>query len=160
MDSELRVRALRFTNFTNMECSTRLWKQDLYAMRAVMARHGALLCAIIEQHDGVVMRPCGAGDSLFCVFLQASDAMAVALAGQRGLAADGYCPAVAATDEDIRRGRGTLNRVRSGKTSALSWLHQSDRDSAACRGQVRAAGSGASALGSGVSRKPIVESMW
>jgi len=55
-----------------------------------MARHDALLTAVFERHAGVVVRPRGEGDSLFCVFVRASDAVAAALAGQRALAAEDW----------------------------------------------------------------------
>jgi class 3 adenylate cyclase len=59
-----------------VEGSTRLWEEHPQAMRAVMARHDALLTAVFAQHDGVVVRPRGEGDSLFVVFMRASDAVA------------------------------------------------------------------------------------
>src|SRR5579883_1213842 len=74
--------------FTDVEGSSRPWEEHPAAMRQAMARHDALLTAIFEQHDGVVVRPRGEGDSLFCVFVRASDAVAAALAGQRALAAE------------------------------------------------------------------------
>ncbi|HLZ68984.1 MAG TPA: adenylate/guanylate cyclase domain-containing protein [Dehalococcoidia bacterium] len=76
--------------FTDVEGSTRLWEAQPQAMRQVMARHDALLTAIFERHDGVVVRPRGEGDSLFCVFVRASAAVAAALAGQRALAAEDW----------------------------------------------------------------------
>jgi predicted ATPase/class 3 adenylate cyclase/DNA-binding CsgD family transcriptional regulator len=74
--------------FTDVEGSTRLWEDHPPAMRQVMARHDALLTEVFEQHDGVVVRPRGEGDSLFCVFVRASDAVAAARAGQHALAAE------------------------------------------------------------------------
>src|SRR5579859_454455 len=71
--------------FTDVEGSTRLWETHPSAMRAVMARHDALLTEAFERHDGVVVRPRGEGDSLFAVFVRASDAVAAALDGQRAL---------------------------------------------------------------------------
>ncbi len=76
--------------FTDVEGSTRLWEAHPATMRAVMARHDALLTACFEQHDGVVVRPRGEGDSLFAVFVRASDAVAAALAGQRAVAAEDW----------------------------------------------------------------------
>jgi class 3 adenylate cyclase len=76
--------------FTDVEGSTRLWEQHPGPMRQVMTRHDALLTAIVEQHDGVVVRPRGEGDSLFAVFVRASEAAAAALAGQRALAAEDW----------------------------------------------------------------------
>ena len=74
--------------FTDVEGSTRLWEAHPQAMRQVMARHDALLTSVFTQHDGVVVRPRGEGDSLFAVFVRASDAVIAALAGQRALAAE------------------------------------------------------------------------
>jgi predicted ATPase/class 3 adenylate cyclase len=76
--------------FTDVEGSTRRWEEHPQAMRAVMARHDALLSGVFEAHDGVVVRPRGEGDSLFTVFVRASDAVAAALAGQRALAAEDW----------------------------------------------------------------------
>src|SRR5579859_2392317 len=76
--------------FTDVEGSTRLWETHSQAMRQVMARHDALLTAVFERHDGVVVRPRGEGDSLFVVFVRASDAVAAALAGQRALLAEDW----------------------------------------------------------------------
>ncbi len=76
--------------FTDVEGSTRLWEEHSTAMRPVMARHDALLTEVFAQYDGVVVRPRGEGDSLFAVFVRASDAVAAALAGQRALAAEDW----------------------------------------------------------------------
>jgi class 3 adenylate cyclase len=70
--------------FTDVEGSSGPWETQPQAMRAAMARHDALLTQVFEQHDGVVVRPRGEGDSLFVVFIRASDAVAAALAGQPG----------------------------------------------------------------------------
>ncbi len=76
--------------FTDVEGSTRLWEEHPQQMRSVMARHDALLTGVFEQHDGVVVRPRGEGDSLFAVFVRATDAVAAALAGQRALLAEDW----------------------------------------------------------------------
>jgi class 3 adenylate cyclase len=76
--------------FTDVEGSTRLWEAHPQSMRQVMARHDALLTAVFEQHDGVVVRPRGEGDSLFVVFVRASDAVAAALDGQRAVQAEDW----------------------------------------------------------------------
>ncbi|HLZ68451.1 MAG TPA: adenylate/guanylate cyclase domain-containing protein, partial [Dehalococcoidia bacterium] len=76
--------------FTDVEGSTRLWEEHPQAMRGVMARHDALLTQVFERHEGIVVRPRGEGDSLFCVFVRASDAVAAALAGQRALLAEDW----------------------------------------------------------------------
>src|SRR5207244_4737006 len=71
--------------FTDVEGSTPLWEQHPAAMRAALLRHDALVEALTEQHDGHVVRGRGEGDSRFCVFARASDAVAAAAAIQRAL---------------------------------------------------------------------------
>jgi hypothetical protein len=51
----------------------------LAALRAVMARHDALLTKVFEQHVGGGVRPRGDGDSVLAVSARASDAVAAAL---------------------------------------------------------------------------------
>lgn len=62
----------------DIEASTRLWEQHPEAMRELLARHDALAAALVEQHDGTLVRRQGEGDSLFAVFARASDAVAAA----------------------------------------------------------------------------------
>ncbi len=50
-----------------------------------MARHDALLGSIVDRHAGVVVRSRGEGDSIFSVFVRASDAIAAACAIQQAL---------------------------------------------------------------------------
>ena len=71
--------------FTDVEGSTRLWQQHPDAMKTVMARHDALLTTEIEQCGGAVVRSRGEGDSIFSVFLRASDAVAAACAIQQAV---------------------------------------------------------------------------
>jgi predicted ATPase/DNA-binding SARP family transcriptional activator len=73
---------------TDVEGSTRLWLQDLEAMRQALARHDALVAAVIQQHHGLLVKQRGEGDSLFAVFARATDAVAAALALQRALAGE------------------------------------------------------------------------
>jgi class 3 adenylate cyclase len=74
--------------FTDVEGSTRLWEEHPDAMRAALARHDAVVESLAEQHHGCVVRPRGEGDSRFCVFARATDAVAAALAVQRALQAE------------------------------------------------------------------------
>ncbi|MCH8349995.1 MAG: adenylate/guanylate cyclase domain-containing protein, partial [Chloroflexi bacterium] len=69
--------------FTDVEGSTRLWQQHPDEMRAVMARHDSLLTSAVEANDGTVVRPRGEGDSIFAVFLRATDAVGAACAAQQ-----------------------------------------------------------------------------
>ena len=71
--------------FTDVEGSTLLWQQYPDEMRAVMARHDSLLTSAVEANDGTVVRPRGEGDSIFAVFLRATDALAAACAAQQRL---------------------------------------------------------------------------
>lgn len=71
--------------FTDVEGSTRLWEEDPVAMRRDMARLDATAMAILPQHDGMLVRARGEGDSLFAVFCRASDAIHAAVALQQAL---------------------------------------------------------------------------
>ena len=71
--------------FTDIEGSTRLWQQHPESMRTALARHDALLGSIIESHAGVVVKSRGEGDSIFAVFVRASDAVAATCAIQQAL---------------------------------------------------------------------------
>jgi class 3 adenylate cyclase len=74
--------------FTDVGGSTRLWEEHPDAIRAALARHDAVVESLAEQHHGCVVRPRGEGDSRFCVFARATDAVAAALAVQRALRAE------------------------------------------------------------------------
>jgi len=63
--------------FTDIQGSTRLWEQHPDAMRAVLARHDALLRASIEAHGGHVFKT--AGDSFHAAFADAEAAMQASL---------------------------------------------------------------------------------
>src|SRR5690349_15246809 len=130
--------------FTDVEGSTRLWEHHPQAMRRVMARHDALLTAVVEQHDGVVVRPRGEGDSLFCVFVRASDAVAAALAGQRALAAEDWGAV------------GPL-RVRMGLHTGEADLREGDYYGSAVNrcARIRGAGQGGEVLLSEVTAKLV-----
>jgi class 3 adenylate cyclase/DNA-binding NarL/FixJ family response regulator len=71
--------------FTDIEGSTRLLKRlgDDYAL--VLAEHHRLFRALIDEHGGHEVDT--QGDAFFVVFPRAKDAVAVALAGQRAVAA-------------------------------------------------------------------------
>ena len=69
--------------FTDVEGSTPLWQQHPNEMRNVMARHDSLLISAIEGNDGKVVRPRGEGDSIFAVFLRATDAVGASCAAQQ-----------------------------------------------------------------------------
>src|SRR5918911_458476 len=71
--------------FTDVEGSTKLWEQHSEQMRLALARHDQLIESLVDQYQGVVVRPRGEGDSRFAVFPRASDAVAAAAAVQRAL---------------------------------------------------------------------------
>src|SRR5262245_34644280 len=73
---------------TDVEGSTRLWEQHPEATRAALVQHDAIVEFLTEQHHGCVVRPRGEGDSRFCVFARATDAVAAAAAIQRALHAE------------------------------------------------------------------------
>jgi predicted ATPase/class 3 adenylate cyclase len=68
--------------FTDVEGSTRLWDLEPAAARVALARHDALIDACVQEHDGILVRPRGEGDSRFAVFRGAADAVAAAWAIQ------------------------------------------------------------------------------
>src|SRR5262245_48774846 len=78
--------------FTAVEGSTRLWERHPDQMRAALAEHDALIEFLTAQHGGVPVRPRGEGDSRFCVFARATDAVAAATAIQGALHAEAWPP--------------------------------------------------------------------
>src|SRR5262245_1511441 len=70
---------------TDVEGSTRLWEEHAEQMRDALVQHDAIVESLAAQHHGAVVRPRGEGDSRFCVFARASDAVAAAAAMQRAL---------------------------------------------------------------------------
>ena len=69
--------------FTDVEGSTPLWQQHPNEMKSVMARHDSLIMSTVEANGGTVVRPRGEGDSIFAVFLRASDAVGASCAAQQ-----------------------------------------------------------------------------
>jgi len=80
--AELPVGTVTFL-FTDVEGSTRRWEDDDAAARADMADLDATVGDVVAQHAGTVVRPRGEGDSHFCVFARASDAVGAAHALQQ-----------------------------------------------------------------------------
>jgi predicted ATPase/class 3 adenylate cyclase len=74
--------------FTDIEGSTRLWEQHPDPMSQALARHETLAADIIAQHEGVLVKSRGEGDSLFAVFARATNALAAALHLQQRLVSE------------------------------------------------------------------------
>jgi predicted ATPase/class 3 adenylate cyclase len=72
--------------FTDIEGSTPLWEQHGERFRAVLARHDALVRAVLQQWDGYEVRT--QGDSFFAAFQRATDAVFCAVEIQWALAAE------------------------------------------------------------------------
>src|SRR5690242_17047431 len=87
--AELPVGTVTFM-LTDVVSSTRLWQRYPEAMRRCMRRHDQLIEAIVADHDGILVRPRGEGDSRFVVFRRASDGVAAACGIQRGLRAESW----------------------------------------------------------------------
>src|SRR5918912_1550686 len=71
--------------FTDVEGSTKLWERSPEQMRRALARHDQLIESLVEQHQGVVVRPRGEGDSRFAVFPRAREAVGGAATIQQAL---------------------------------------------------------------------------
>ena len=69
--------------FTDIEGSTELWEQDEASARKVLVRHDQIIEALVDDHEGMLVRPRGEGDSRFAVFEQAPGAVAAAASIQR-----------------------------------------------------------------------------
>src|SRR5436309_11597147 len=74
--------------FTRIEGSRRLWEEQPEAMRTALARHDALLTAVIGAQDGQVFKTMG--DQCCAAFATAPAALAAALAAQRALHAEAW----------------------------------------------------------------------
>jgi class 3 adenylate cyclase/tetratricopeptide (TPR) repeat protein len=72
--------------FTDIEGSTRLWSQNAQTMGAAIARHEALLRAVITATGGVVFKT--VGDAIYAAFASALDAVQAAVDGQQAIAAE------------------------------------------------------------------------
>ncbi len=72
--------------FTDIEGSTALWEHQPQAMSAALARHDALMRDAIASRNGWVFRT--VGDAFCAAFATAPEALAAAVAVQRGLHAE------------------------------------------------------------------------
>src|SRR2546428_7111247 len=73
---------------TDIESSTRLWRERPDAMRVAWERHHTIVRDAIDRHGGYLPPDQGEGDSVFAVFARASGAVASALELQRALVAE------------------------------------------------------------------------
>ena len=69
--------------FTDIEDSTELWEQNEAAARKVLVRHDQIIETLVDEHEGMLVRPRGEGDSRFAVFEQAPGAAAAAASIQK-----------------------------------------------------------------------------
>ncbi len=72
--------------FTDIEGSTTRWEQHPEAMRAALARHDALLRAVLTAHGGFVFKM--VGDAVYAAFAIPADAVSAALAAQHTVSAE------------------------------------------------------------------------
>jgi predicted ATPase/class 3 adenylate cyclase len=74
--------------FTDLESSTRLWREHPQTMKSALARHDAILRDSIATHAGHVVKT--TGDGAHAVFVDASHAVDAAIAAQLALAAEDW----------------------------------------------------------------------
>jgi len=61
--------------FTDVQGSTRLWEDAPDSMMDALRIHDGVIGTAVEDHDGVLVKPRGEGDSQFAVFSSAVDAI-------------------------------------------------------------------------------------
>ena len=81
--------------FTDIEGSTKLWERSPSQMRAVLARHDALLRKAIEGNRGNVFKT--VGDGVCAAFSTAPEALAAAMSAQRALLSERWPEQIALT---------------------------------------------------------------
>ena len=75
---------------TDIEGSTRRWDRSPAAMREAMKAHDEVIGGLVGAHGGIQVESGREGDSVLAAFARASDAVASAVAMQRGLAAHAW----------------------------------------------------------------------
>ena len=83
--------------FTDIEGSTELWEQDEASARQVLVRHDQIIEGLVEENEGMLVRPRGEGDSRFAVFQHAPGAAESAAAIQRAFITESW-----PTDEPLK----------------------------------------------------------
>ncbi len=74
---------------TDVEGSTALWERDPSSMSQAMRRHDEIAHEVVAECGGRIVKGRGEGDSLFCAFGRATDALRAALKLQ--IALEGEC---------------------------------------------------------------------
>ena len=74
--------------FTDLEDSTRLWEEFPSEMKAVLARHDAILTSHVTEGDGMIVKT--TGDGLHAVFSSPIDAIGVVVAAQLALRSENW----------------------------------------------------------------------
>lgn len=75
---------------TDIQGSCRSWEADPASMRRALTLHDLVINDAVERHRGSVLTSRGEGDSVFAVFLLASQAVAAACVIQRALDEDSW----------------------------------------------------------------------
>ena len=88
--------------FTDIEGSTRLWESAPEAMKAVLARHDAIVRSAIGTHDGYLFST--GGDGVAAAFGRAGDAAAAAIEIQGALRSEDWSEGI---DISVRMGMHT-----------------------------------------------------
>src|SRR5688500_4046299 len=91
---------------TDVEGSTAAWERDPERTSEAIASLDRLVGEVVAAHDGIVVKPRGEGDSHFCVFNSATDAVSAGVELLRELRS-GVLPIRAAVhtgEADIRDG--------------------------------------------------------
>jgi class 3 adenylate cyclase len=132
--------------FTDVEGSTRLLTRLRGRYAEVLAEHQLVLRAAFDEYDGREVHT--EGDAFFVAFARASDAIAAAVAGQRGLASHGWA-------------EGVEVRVRMGLHTGEAALRQGDYVGLDVHRAARicAAGHGGQVLVSGSTRELVANDL-
>ncbi len=104
--------------FTDVVDSTAMWEKAPDLMEAALARHDAIIEKAVLDHGGLLLKHKGEGDSTFCVFVSAADAVAGAVSARRALTQEPWHERARITvrmglhsGESILRGRDYFGRT-------------------------------------------------
>ena len=89
MDGALPSGVVTFV-LTDVVGSTRLWQEAAEAMDAAICRQVEIVTAAVTARGGTVIKPRGEGDSMFCVFAKATDAIGAAHFAQTALLSESW----------------------------------------------------------------------